>query len=529
MNKLLLTLAAIAATFSVSAQNTYWQQHVKYNIDVQLNDTGKSVSGFETVVYTNHSPDALSFIWFHIWPNAYQNDQTALFRQLKSDAERKKKLEQYSYGWIKGLEFKVDGKKATTQPHSDPRNIDIIKVMLHEPLKPGASVTITTPFNVKLPEYFSRSGVADGEFMVCQWYPKPAVYDKNGWHEFPYLDMGEFYSEYGDYIVNITLPSGYVVGATGELKTNTERERYQQIGKVNAYPRSTQPQMYTPLGNAATKTLRYEATQVPDFAWFADKKYVIQYDTVQLASGRIIDAYTYSYAKDTTPWEESIAFVEDAVRSYSSWVGEYKYPVVQAVEGPKNNSSGGMEYPMITLITSPNAKKESLDGVIAHEVGHNWFMSMLGSNEREHTWMDEGLNTYFQFRYEAEKYKSNMLFGDMIPKELREKPRNEFLGIIFNALNSIPMDAPIETPADKFATSDEYGLVSYMKTALWMHLFELTVGEENADKAIKNYFAKWNTKHPQPEDMKAAFEEASGKNLDKFFSLLRKKGSLTGR
>lgn len=526
MNKLFSAILFTLASVSASAQDAYWQQHVTYNIDVQLNEAEKSITGSETLVYTNNSPQTLNFIWFHIWPNAYKNEKTALFKQLKKDAERGKKLEQKSFGSIDGLAFKVNGKTAQTAPHTDPDNIDIIKVLLDEPLKPGASVTIATPFTVKLPEYFSRSGWADGEFMLCQWYPKPAVYDKNGWHEFPYLDMGEFYSEYGDYSVNITVPGEFVVGATGELKNADEKAKYQSIGKSNAKNRTGKQQLYTWNGSGKTKTLKYEASNVPDFAWFADKKYVVEYDTLQLSSGKVIDAYTYYYAKDTTPWRESIDFVEDAVRNYGSWVGEYRYPVVQAVEGPKNNSSGGMEYPMITLITSPDAKKETLDAVIAHEVGHNWFMSMLGSNERAHAWMDEGLNSYFQFRYEAMKYRSNTIFGDMIPAELKKKPQDEFLDIVFNVLNGIPMEAPIETASDKFATSEEYGIVSYVKTAIWMHVLEIVVGREGADKAIKNYFAKWHDKHPQPEDMKAAFEEGSGQNLDKFFELLNKKGAL---
>ena len=134
---------------------------------------------------------------------------------------------------------------------------------------------------------------------------------------------------------------------------------------------------------------------------------MIQYDTVQLSNGKVIDAFSYYHNKKSTIWNNSIDYIKDGVRKYSEWIGEYGYPVVQVVEGPKNNSSGGMEYPMITLITSPDAKVETLDAVIAHEIGHNWFMGMLGSNERAHTWMDEGLNTYFQFRYEAEKYRSN--------------------------------------------------------------------------------------------------------------------------
>ncbi|MEP7109121.1 MAG: M1 family metallopeptidase, partial [Ferruginibacter sp.] len=377
------------------AQEKYWQQELHYTIKTELNDNEKSLAGSETLVYRNNSPDILDFIWFHIWPNAYKNDSTALIQQIKNDVETKKKLEKYSPGFINGLSFKVNNRSAVTEAHPQPAYIDIIKLVLPSPLKPGDSVTITTPFKVQLPSYFSRSGYANGQFMACQWYPKPAVYDKNGWHEFPYLDRGEFYSEYGSFLVTITIPSGYVVGATGILQNNDELARYKSIGSMNSANRNGQPVLYIPFNKKANKTLTWFAANVPDFAWFADKEFVIQYDTVQLSTGKIIDAFSYYHNKKKTIWNNSIDYIKDGVKSYNNWIGEYEYPVVQVVEGPKNNSSGGMEYPMITLITSPDAKIETLDAVIAHEIGHNWFMSMLGSNERAHTWMDEGLNTYF--------------------------------------------------------------------------------------------------------------------------------------
>ena len=519
-----LFISILTATL-LSAQQTYWQQQLRYNIKAELNDKDKSIAGYETIVYKNNSPSALNFIWFHIWPYAYKNEMTALMKQIKNDTARSNKMENFGTGFIEGLAFKVNDQPARTEPHPNPQYIDIIKLLLEKPLSPGDSVTISTPFQVMLPPYFSRSGYADGEFMACQWYPKPAVFDKNGWHEFPYLDMGEFYSEYADYTVNITLPSEYIVGATGVLQTKEEREAYKKIGAKNVADRKGKPVLYVPANKNSKKTLSYYAEQVPDFAWFADKGFVIQYDTTQLPDGKIIDAFSYYHNKKNTIWNNSIDYIKDGVRKYSGWIGGYGYPVVQVVEGPKNNSSGGMEYPMVTLITSPDAKVETLDAVIAHEIGHNWFMSMLGSNERAHTWMDEGLNTYFQFRYEAEKYRSNSIFGDGIPKELKEKTTDEFLGLIYNAIDkNIPMQSAMDIPADKFASSDEYGLISYVKTALWMYILESAIGKDKMDLAIHNYFDKWKNKHPQPEDMQAAFEEATGTKLDRFFNLTKKEG-----
>jgi hypothetical protein len=526
MKKLMLLLVLFIGFRSI-AQSNYWQQYLRYSIDVQLNEKEKSITGLETIIYKNNSPETLTYIWFHIYPNAYKDQSTALFQQIRNDARRKDKLNKYSGGSISNLAFTVNGTTATTEPHPNKQYIDIIKLVLPQPLQKGDSVTIATPFKVQLPSYFSRSGFADNEFMICQWYPKPAVFDKDGWHEMPYLDMGEFYGEYASYKVNITVPSQYIVSATGVLQTPYEITSYKTIGGFNTTNRTkTKPRLYVPLSGEPNKTLRYYADSVPDFAWFADKNFIIEYDTVQLSSGKVIDAFTYYHPGSNKLWTNSIDYVKDATRRYSDWIGDYAYPVVQAVEGPKNNMSGGMEYPTVTLITSPDAKPERLDAVITHEVGHNWFMSMLGSNERNHAWMDEGMNSYYQFRYEAEKYRSNSIFGDKIPASVRQFNQNDFLAAVYGSLMGIPIQPAVATPSAGFATTDDYGLTSYVKAAQWMYLLEQAIGIEKVDKAFQHYFSLWRFKHPQPSDMKAAFEQSIGADLSKFFSLLNKQGKL---
>ncbi len=525
MKKIIL-FASLLISSKTIAQSSYWQQDVRYTIAAELNDTEKSINGSLSIVYKNNAPDTLTYIWFHVWPNAYKNDSTALRKQLARDPENKKKKLEKGTGYIEGLAFTVNNVPVQTQPHSNPQYIDIIKVLLQKPLFPGDSITIRTSFKVLLPPYYSRSGYAGSEFMACQWYPKPAVFDQTGWHEFPYLDRGEFYSEYGDYNVSLTLPSSYVVGATGTLMTGEESEQYKKLGRRNITKRK-KPTLYIPITGSGTKTLTYQAKHVPDFAWFADKDFVIQYDTIHLRNGQVVDAYCYFHKKRKTMWVNSIDYTKDAVKKYSGWIGAYEYPVVQVVEGPENNSSGGMEYPMITLITSPDATEESLDAVITHEVGHNWFMSMLGSNERAHTWMDEGLNTYYEFRYEAEKYRGNSVFGKNIPQNVRKLPVEDFQNLVYKTLlDKVPMNTAMDTPADQFSSNDEYARVSYLKTAVWLHILESAVGKEKIDLAMKNYFNKWKDKHPQPADMQAAFEEALGIDLDEFFRLTKKEGKL---
>jgi hypothetical protein len=205
----------------------YFQQNVDYKIDVTLNDVDNTLNGFEIINYTNNSPDTLRFIWFHLWPNAYKNDRTALSEQLlqlgrtdfyfSSDEQR---------GYINRLDFKVDGVTATLEDH--PLYIDITKVILPGGLAPGKTIKITTPFHEKIPFNFSRGGHVGNTYQITQWYPKPAVYDIHGWHAFPYLDQGEFYSEFGNFNVQITVPKDYVVAATGELQNEDEQKWLQE-------------------------------------------------------------------------------------------------------------------------------------------------------------------------------------------------------------------------------------------------------------------------------------------------------------
>ncbi len=525
MNKLFLVATFLISNYAFS-QRSYWQQKLNYDIKVTLDDKAKTLKGSETILYKNNSPETLTFIWFHIYPNAYKNKTTALFQQIENDVSRSGKLKNITYGFISGLQFKVNNIVAKTEAHPNKDYIDVIKVLLPKPLKAGESIQISTPFTVKLPNYFSRSGFADGEFMATQWYPKPAVYDANGWNEFPYLDMGEFYSEYASYMVNITVPKDYLVSATGVLQTKNELDAYKKIGIANNTNRNSKPIKYKSTVTTPTKTLTYTAENVPDFAFFADKKFTVLYDTIQLKTGSPIDAFVFYYPMEKTIWNNSIDYVKDAVLKYSSYIGDYAYPTVQVVEGPANNASGGMEYPMVTLITSPNAKVETLDGVITHEVGHNWFMAFFGSNERIHGWMDEGLNTYFQFRYEAEKYKTNSILGEYLPADYKKLDVEKFQQATYKMLKMLPMENAIETPSADFKTSDDYGITIYMKTAMWMYSLEEKLGRSVIDNAFAIYFKDWKFKHPLPKDFKNALEKAAGKSLDAEFELLQKKGAL---
>lgn len=521
--KYLLLLVGLTVSTKSRSQSAYWQQELDYKIKVQLFEN-RTLKARLDLTYTNHSPDTLNLIWFHLWPNAYKNEQTALYRQMSADKDLKKKIKKAAHGWIDSLDFTVNDQKAAFE--YDKTNPDIGKLLLAVPLLPGQSCRIQTPFFVQLPPYISRSGYNGNQYMICQWYPKPAVYDSKGWHTFPYLDQGEFYSEFADYEVSIAVPSDMVVAATGVLNDGYEKEEYQRTGKMNRDDSLAENKArYQSPWKERVKNITYKAAQVHDFAFFASPDFIIRYDTLALPSGRIIDVYSYAQPKGNEEWRNSTQFIKAAVLQYSSWIGEYPYPVVQAVEGPSNESSGGMEYPMITLITSPEADAAYLDAVITHEVGHNWFYCILGTNERDQPWMDEGINTFYQFRYEAEKYRANSVFGKSIPETFRKLEPGPFLDMIYKGLNNLPARQPISTSSAAFPNKEEYSTVVYIKTAIWLYILENAIGRAELDKGMQAYFREWKFRHPAPEDLKAVLEKSSGVQLDAVFALLNQSGN----
>lgn len=500
MNRILL-LIFLPYTLQLNAQS-YWQQQVNYTIDVSLDNVEYTLDGFVKMEYINHSPDTLSYIWIHCWPNAYKNDRTAFSEQLLANGRTDFYFSNKDRrGYINRLDFTADGIRARMEDH--PRYIDIIKVILPHPLPPGKKVLLTTPFHEQLPFNFSRGGHADGAFQVTQWYPKPAVYDKDGWHPIPYLDQGEFYSEFGDYDVRITVPKAYIVAATGELQQDTTTE-------------------------GSAKTVHYIQGNIHDFAWFADKKFLVDHDTLRLPSGRTIDIYAYYRPAAKPTWQYATRYIKDAVRFRSTLIGEYPYKTVSAVE-TKMGSPGGMEYPTITSITNqPTAKK--LDLLIEHEVGHNWFYAALGTNERRYPWMDEGIDTWYDRRYEKMKYPSGTPPPSYLPKtrhiqrllkKLPEDPDELFL----NMTTAEHRDQPISTASEDL-TSSNYDLIVYTKAADWLQLLADSMGLPLFDSCMQTYFRQWRFRHPYPKDFQSVVTRTSRKDWSSFFALLDAKGPL---
>lgn len=448
----------------------YWQQRVDHTIEAELNPTTHTVSAQQVIHYFNNSPDTLHYIYLHIWPNAYKNDHTAFSEQLL----RNNRLDFYfskeeDRGYINRLQFAVNNELLEWQ--EDSLHQDFGKLILLNPLAPGEAVKIVNSFQVKLPLLFSRSGHKNGFYAITQWYPKPAVYDAQGWHPMPYLDQGEFYNEFGNYRVRLTVPRGFQIAATGQRE----------------------------LGSGADKdVVEFSQENSTDFAWFVSKDFLLQQDTVQLASGKIIKLESAVLKQNESYWENSLAYLKRAITTRSAWLGDYPYSTMAIVDGYQGPGAGGMEYPTITVLNQLRDQQE-LDLTIAHETGHNWFALSIANNERKSPWLDEGLNSFYDNRYKKQFYPGVTAAG--FPAN--RFPDNLSLALI-HGLESIHAAQSPALPSEEL-TSTNYGLMVYEKTALQLEQLEQQLGAERFDELMRTYVKKHLYRHADSSDFATSF------------------------
>ncbi len=516
-------LSYIIVTFSCLSygQNNYWQQQCDYKIDVTLNDTLHTLDGFVSINYKNNSPSTLNYILFHLWPNAYRDNSTAFAKHLLENGETGFRFsKQTDKGFIDHLDFKVNAEACEWD--YDETSLEIVKLTLNTPLKSGEQARITTPFRVKIPGAFSRMGHVGQAYQISQWYPKPAVYDKDGWHPMVYLDQGEFYSEFGSYDVSVTLPQNYVVGATGDLQTYSEIKWMDSLAaitkKIEVFENYSLQKF--PVSSADTKTLRYTQKNIHDFAWFADKRFHVLKGEATLPESKS-KVITWALFTDANAkyWSKADEYLRDAIVHYSKYVGEYPYNQITAVDGALS-AGGGMEYPNVTVIGGVKSAF-NLDVIITHEVGHNWFYGMLGTNERAHAWMDEGINSYYEERYIRAKYPKAKAVGG-IPNgvskffDLDKYPHKHIMDAGYQTMARENLDQPMGLSAEKF-TEINYGLMVYGKGMMLFNYLESYLGTDELDRIMKKYFSQWKYKHPQPQDLRLIFESETGKDLSWLF------------
>jgi hypothetical protein len=533
MKRFVTVLAFICIGYSSSeASRPYFQQEVNYHIHAQLDDVKHEIQANETIEYTNNSPEELTFLYFHLWANAYKNNSTQLAKQLLENADQTNGDLNFHFakeedrGYVDQLDFHVNGESVKWEFAGD--TIDICRIYLNKPLKSGEHITITTPFHVKIPlGKFSRMGHLDQQYQITQWYPKPAVYDRNGWNQMPFLNQGEFYSEFGSFDVYITLPRNYILGATGDLVDGEEEKQFIQSkveeteSWLNDFKRNGKTNSECPPSDTKNKTLHFHQDHVHDFAWFCDKRYHILKGEVETPhEKRKVTTWLLFTDAEAMFWIKAKSYIHDAVFFYSLWNGDYPYNQVTAVDGGLS-AGAGMEYPNIAVIGS--AKSDFLlETVIMHEVGHNWFYGILGSNERKNAWMDEGINSFNENRYIETKYPDAKLFGSFAGTALGKRldlerylhRHNYYLFYQYNARRE--EDQPIQLPAEDFTTFN-YASIVYSKTAIVFNYLMAFIGQETMDAAMQSYFETWKYKHPEPKDLRKIMEEKSGKDLSWFF------------
>lgn len=517
--RLVFLILSISFFNLLAAQTAYFQQDVSYDIEARLDDEAHELHAHLKLTYTNNSPDTIVNIGFHLWPRAYSSDETAFAKQkLRNGSTRFHFSDHRNRGTLDSLNFKVEGQPADHRFNTD--NPDIAWVYFTAtPLLPGKTITIETPFRVKIPASFSRLGHVGTSYQMTQWYPKPAVYDRDGWHVMPYLDQGEFYSEFGSFKVKLTLPANYMVGATGTLqeaeerrwlldRATSDREELLQLAADGALSEDYVAEAYPPSGTAF-KTITYTAEQVHDFAWFADKRFKVLHDTLHLSGqSKAIDVWSMFTASEAGLWIKSTDYLKRATRFYSKQVGNYPYPQVTGLQSALS-AGGGMEYPMITVI-GQSGDAADLDDVLAHEVGHNWFYGILGSNERDHPWMDEGLNTFYEQRYMAKFWPDRPKGVSVLGRQVDYNR----LGYHYTARQGL--DQAPDTRADSLSQIN-YWIGAYSKPAMALQELEAYVGSARFDAAMQAYFDGWKFRHPQPEDFFAAMEAGLGMNLHPWF------------
>ena len=464
----------LAACYVVSGQNSfnYWQQHVDYSMSVDMDVTNWQYTGTQKLVYTNHSPDTLTQVFYHMYFNAFQpGSEMDVRSRTIADPDRRvgdriAALSPSEQGFLKATSLTQDGVSIDYSAEET-----ILVVPLKNPLAPHESTVLNMEFHGQVPVQIRRSGRDNAEgvaLSMTQWYPKLAEYDKDGWHTDPYIAR-EFYGVWGDFHVDLNIDSSYVVGGTGYLLEKTA------------------------LTNGRTRWV-FDAPMVHDFTWAADPDYI--HDTYPGPNGVTLNFYYKNNPVLQENWKALQPITAELLDYFNNAIGPYPYKQYSVIQG----GDGGMEYAMCTLITG-NRSFESLVGVTAHEMAHTWFQFLLATNEALHEWMDEGFTSYISSLAEHQ-----VLNQDADPLS------GSYRG--YNFLANSGVEQPLSTHADRYTTNRNYGIAAYSKGAVFLAQLGYVVGEDVLAKIIKEYFKQWAFKHPEPRDFIRVAERVSGLNLD---------------
>ncbi|RYC68407.1 MULTISPECIES: M1 family metallopeptidase [Spirosoma] len=519
----------------------YFQNRADYDIKVELDDANQKIIGSETVTYHNNSTDVLPYIWLQLDQNLFAKGSTgsvtrtggvsengmsfAQLQNLTSVRERSNTQATDKYGYK--ITAVTDAKSRTPLKYTI--NQTMMRIDLPAPLKPGTSYSFNIDWNYFITEYYGRSGYeffpkdGNSNYFIAHWFPRLCAYsDVNGWQNKQFLGQGEFTLIFGNYKVAITAPADHIVGSTGECQnykqvlTAAQQKRMAQAANsktpvvIVTQAEAEAAEKAKPTDVKAKKTWIYKADNVRDFAFASSRKFI--WDAMQTdvyGDGRKIWSMSF-YSKEGNPlWGQySTRVVEHTLKSYGNRTIKYPYPVAISCHA---TAGGGMEYPMISFNggrpepdgTYSERTKAGMIGVIIHEVGHNFFPMIVNSDERQWTWMDEGLNTFCQYLAEKE-WDYNFPTSRGEPQQIVDYMKSDKSVL-----------SPIMTSSDNVIS---LGPNAYAKPATALNILRETVmGRELFDYAFKEYARRWAFKSPEPADFFRTLEDASGVDLDWFW------------
>jgi len=489
---------------SFAQHSTYWQQHVDYTMDIDMDVEKFQFKGYQKLLYTNNSPDILNVVYYHLQLNAFQPGSDMDIRlQNIPDPDRRMvnnlgtkenpvyqsriaELKPNEIGYQKVISLSQNGKKVDYEVIGT-----ILKVVLNEPIKPGDKATFEMEFEAQVPLQIRRNGRNNREgvaLSMAQWYPKLAEYDDEGWHISQYIAR-EFYGVWGNYDVTIHIDKNYVVGGTGYLQNP------QEVG--HGYEDKN---IALKLPNSHKLTWHFKAPNVHDFSWAADPEYL--HDMILGENGVELHFFYKNNPETNENWKKLQPKTAELLAYYNKYLGEYPYKQYSVIQA----GDGGMEYAMCTFITG-GRNLGSLIGVTAHEFAHTWFQFLLATNELKHGWMDEGFTSYI----------SSMAENEILDQKLENPNEGSYNG--YYRLVASGVEQPQSLHADMFDYNFAYSNAAYSKGAVFLAQLGYIIGEENLSETLKTYYADYKFKHPKPNDIKRTAEKVSGLQLDWYLNL----------
>lgn len=477
----ILFIVFIANTGLQAQNRIYWQQKVDYMMEIDMDVDQNSYNGRQTLVYTNNSPDTLTQVFYHLFFNAFQPNSMMDVRSRTIEdpdgrvGSRIFQLKEDEIGFQKINSLTQDGKKVKYTTEGT-----ILEVELAKPILPGQSTEFKMVYEAQVPIQIRRSGRDNKEgirFSMTQWYPKMAEYDHEGWHPYSYVGR-EFHGVWGNFDVKISIDESYTLGATGLLQNPDE------IGKGYAEKEITAPK-------GSKLNWHFKAENVHDFAWVADPDFT--HLTADLENGTRLH-FLYQADSNTTNWDSLPKYTKRIFEIMNENLGEYPYKQYTVAQG----GDGGMEYPMMTLITGHRSKR-SLVGVTAHEAIHSWYQHLLATNEAEYAWMDEGFTSY----------GTNFVLAELWPDFT---PYQGSYSSYFSLLKANKQE-PLTTHADYYHTNRAYGVAAYSMGLIFLNQLKYIVGEEIFMRGMKRYFHDWKYKHPTANDFIRVMEKEAEMEL----------------